>query len=65
MARDKLIKVRANDYEKALVSVLLSKANKNSIALLTESDVVRIALDEMSKKYLTASEIEELKQKYQ
>ena len=65
MARDKLIKIRANDYEKAIVSVLLSKANENSISLLTESDVVRIALDEMSKKYLTAVELKDLKQKYQ
>lgn len=62
MKRDKLIKVRANDYEKALVSLLVKKANeKSELEVLKESDVIRIAINDMANKYLTGADLNELK----
>lgn len=62
MKRDKLIKVRANDYEKALVSLLVKKANeKSELEVLKESDVIRIAINDMANKYLSAADLQELK----
>lgn len=62
MKRDKLIKVRANDYEKALVSLLVKKANeKSELEVLKESDVVRIAINDMANKYLSAADLNDLK----
>lgn len=62
MKRDKLIKVRANDYEKALVSLLVKKANeKSELEVLKESDVIRIAINDMANKYLSVADLNELK----
>lgn len=65
MKRDKLIKVRANDYEKALVSLLVKKANeKSELEVLKESDVIRIAINDMANKYLTAADLNDLKNNF-
>ena len=62
--RDQLIKLRASGYEKALLKLLTEKANTGA-NVLTESDVVRIAIADMANKYLSAAEFQQLKNEYE
>lgn len=62
--RDQLIKLRASAFEKALLKALTEKAN-NDANVLTESDVVRIAIGDMAKRYLSATDLQKLKDEYE
>lgn len=65
MKRDKLIKVRASEYEKALIAMIVNKANeKQQLEVLNESDIVRIAINDMANKYLTAADLTDLKKQF-
>lgn len=66
MAKDKLIKARASDYDKAVLKALTVEFNsKESLPVtLNESDMVRYCIDQIAKKYLTADQFKDLKSRF-
>lgn len=66
MAKDKLIKVRATDYDKAVLKALAKKLdNVYTISSpLSDSDVVRLGIDMLVKEYLKVEEIQELRKSH-
>lgn len=65
MRKDKWIKVRASDYDKALVKALAASVTEhNKLYSPTEADMVRMALSEMAKRYLTKDQLKDLDLEY-
>lgn len=66
MAKDKLIKARASEYDKAVLKALTVEFNnKQSLPVtLNESDMVRYCIDQIAKQYLTADQFKDLRTKY-
>ncbi|PJO43408.1 hypothetical protein [Lysinibacillus xylanilyticus] len=65
MAKDKLIKVRASEYDKAVLKALADSVTKyNKLCSPTESDMVRMAISEMAQRYLTTNQLKGLEAKY-
>lgn len=66
MAKDKLIKMRASDYDKAVVQAIASKMDeeKSFTTKTSESDVLRMAIAALVLQYLDDNEIAELRSKH-
>ena len=66
MAKDKLIKVRASDYDKAILKALVDEFNNKQYlpVAFSESDMVRYCIDQIAKRYLTSEQFKDLKMKY-
>lgn len=65
MRKDKWIKVRASEYDKALVKALAETVTQhNSVYDPTEADMVRMAISELAKRYLSADQLADLKNTY-
>ncbi|MFJ8462250.1 hypothetical protein ACIQ57_24570 [Lysinibacillus xylanilyticus] len=65
MAKDKIIKLRASEYDKAVLKALAETVTQhNKVYDPTESDMVRMAISEMAKKYLGADKLNELRIQY-
>lgn len=63
MAKDKLIKMRASDYDKAVVQAIAQKVDeeKSFTTKTSESDVVRMAIASLVMQYLDDKEIAKLR----
>ncbi len=63
MAKDKLIKMRASDYDKAIVQAIAQKVDeeKSFTSRTSESDIVRMGLAALVNQYLSDDEIAQLR----
>lgn len=63
MAKDKLIKMRASDYDKAIVQAIANKIDeeKSYTTKTSESDVLRTAIASLVLQYLDDNEINQLR----
>lgn len=66
MAKDKLIKMRASDYDKAIVQAIAQKVDeeKSFTSRTSESDIVRMGLAALVNQYLSDDEIAQLRSQH-
>lgn len=66
MSKDKVIRVRASEYDKAVLKALAKKLDDvyTISSPLSDSDVVRLGIDMLVKEYLKVEEIQELRKSY-
>ena len=66
MAKDKLIKMRASDYDKAIVQAIASKIDeeKSFTTNTSESDVLRMAIASLVLQYLDDNEVQQLRSQH-
>lgn len=66
MAKDKLIKMRASDYDKAVIKAIASKIDeeKSFTTNTSESDVLRMAIASLVLQYLDDNEIAQLRSQH-
>lgn len=66
MTKDKVIRVRATEYDKAVLRALAKKLDNVYIMSggLSDSDVVRIGIDLLAKQHLATDEVRELRETY-
>lgn len=65
MTKDKVIRVRANDYDKAVLKALTDKFNSSRTMPITfsDSDMVRYAIDQLVKEHLSSDQLKAIKAK--
>jgi len=66
MAKDKLIKMRASEYDKAVVQAIASKIDeeKSFTTTTSESDVLRMAIASLVIQYLSDDEVTQLRSQH-
>lgn len=63
MRRDITFRMRVNEYEREVIREL-TKRSQIGTSVLTDSDIVRVAIFEMAKKYIPAADLQQLKNKH-
>lgn len=63
MRRDITFRFRVNEYEREVIREL-TKRSQIGTTVLTDSDIVRVAIFEMAKRYMSPADLNRLKSKY-
>lgn len=66
MAKDKIIRMRASEYDKAIVHAIASKIDeeKSFTTKTSESDVLRTGIAALVLQYLTDDEVTQIRKQY-